>query len=280
MLTNAQAASLAQLVVYAFDQFQADPDELEPKPDSRLAGNWHVLGYLTAMDCLFRRGRTVALSETVCYGYLAQEIANPNVYVVAVRGTKGILEWVEDAKFLPTPHPVAGLVESGFYSIYSGMEYRPIGAAQAQPAAQAIAAAIGQGELIVIGHSMGSALATYLTFDLAALLGTRVQGYFFASPRPGNAVFAKAFDERVATYTVYNYELDIVPQVPLGLGYTDLSRTTWIDTDTAQARIAFSLTGHHHLLSYMAMLFYALLDWHAVPLYDRDDASSIKGPSL
>lgn len=278
MLTDEQAADLSQLIQYAMDSYLSNRESLSPAPDPRLSPRWRVLGYLTASDALFRSGQTLVTGDEVCYGYLAQEVANPRVYVAAIRGTANILEWIKDAQFISVPHPVAGRVEQGFWSIYASMTYRPI-AGKALPAAQGLAAAVGQGELIVLGHSLGAPLATYLTFDLASELGTRVQTIAYASPRPGDAGFVKAFADRVKFSVVYNYELDVVPRVPIGPDYTDLTTVHWIGIESAQAEICFTLACHHHILSYAAMLNYKLLDWKKVPLIDQSYTCCIKGPS-
>jgi triacylglycerol lipase len=282
MLTATQAAELALLVAYAMDQYQAEPTSLAPAPDTRLAPKWRVLGYITATDCLFRAGHAAEAGDTVCYGFLAQVVDKPDVFVAAIRGTNGILEWIEDAQFSSVPHPTVGRVESGFFGVYRSMQYRPIGG-EILPAARGISSAVGQGSLIVLGHSLGSALATYLTFDLAhpGKLGPRVQGCFFASPRPGDADFARAFDERVQTYALWNYELDVVPRVPFGPDYTDLPKVNLISSKSAQARIRFDLDCHHHIICYAAMLDWGLFaDWPAFNVPDQAYAvACIKGPA-
>lgn len=274
MMTNQQAAELGLLVAYAMDQYQTAPTSLAPTPDPRLSPKWRIVGYLTATDCVLRNE---ALCRTVCYGYLAQSSADPTVFVAAVRGTNGAIEWFEDSLFSQVPHPVAGKVEAGFWGIYASMQYSPVDG-KALPAAQGIAAAVGPGTVTVLGHSLGSALATYLTFDLAGLLGPRVSSCFFASPKPGDDVFAKAFNARVQTYQVFNFDLDVVPRLPFG-SYAELPNVTWISPSMAQARIKFSLDCHHHVLVYCSMLAYGLLDWNAVPLCDQSNAACIKGPS-
>jgi triacylglycerol lipase len=276
-LSGDQAAALALLVLYAEDQYNAAPASLSPTPDPRLSPRWRVLGHLTAVDCLFRRRQTVAFGEDTCYGYLAQEVADPTMFAVALRGTEGILEWILDGEFTTVPHPVAGRVETGFWSIYASLTYRPV-AGEALPAAIGLAAAVGAGKVVVLGHSLGSALAAYLTFDLAAALGPRAQGCYFASPRPGDANFARAFGARVTSSVVYNYELDVVPRVPRGFGYTDLASVHWIGIQAAKAHIKFDLGCHHHLISYLAMLDYLLLDWAHLPACDQGNVACIKGP--
>lgn len=127
---------------------------------------------------------------------------------------------------------------------------------------------------------MGIALAaTYLTFDLAGLLGARVSGCFFASPQPGDDEFAKAFEARVQAYQVWNFDIDVVPRLPFGSNYIELPKVTWISPSLAQARIKFSLDCHHHVLVYCSMLDFDLLDWATVPICDQSNAACIKGPS-
>ncbi len=275
MLSNAQAAEFGVLVQYAMDMHIAARDSLTTPPDPRLSPRWKIVGYITGTDCIFRAGRTAVLCSSVCYGYVATD---GSMFVAVIRGTEGILEWIEDGQFLAVPHPVAGRVESGFFGVYSSLKYQPVGGGPVA-VSLGIAHEVDQGELIVLGHSLGSALATYLTFDLAASLGDRVQGCFFASPRTGNADFAKAFDARVNTYQVWNYELDVVPRIPRGPDYTDLPRVTWIGIEAAQAKISFDLACHHHVLCYAAMLDYDLLNWSKMPPADRACAACIRGPA-
>lgn len=278
-MNNSEAANLGLLLTYAMDMYVADSASLAPAPDPRLT-DWKIVGYITATDSIFRALKSMALGGTVYYGYLAQSISKPDSFVAVVRGTDGIVEWIEDAEFSPVDHPTAGKVEAGFFGIYGSMQYRSVGG-DILPAARGIANAVGQSSLTVLGHSLGSALATYLTFDLAhpVRLEKRVRGCFFASPRPGNADFATAFATRVAAYSVFNYALDIVPRVPMGPDYCDLLNATRLEPNGIQARIGFSLNCHHHIVCYCSMLDYALQDWPKMPPIDLKCVGCIKGPS-
>jgi len=278
-MTPSQGAQLALLVINAMDGHEAQPISLAP-PIPRLEPNWKLLGHVTGNDVLFRIGRAMALSDPTCFGYLAQSTADPALFAVAIRGTYGILEWIEDGKYLPMAHPVAGKVESGFFTLYETLQYRPLGTQDGFPLAQALGSVVKDGRLQVIGHSLGAPLATYLTFDLAdkAILGDRVEAVLFASPRPGNADFGAAFQSRVGAYSLWNYELDLVPRVPIGPDYADLPGRQWITLENAQARIAFSIDCWHHLLSYCSMLDFNLLDWAKAGI-DAPYVSCIKGPN-
>ena len=60
--------------------------------------------------------------DIVSFGFVAQD-PDGNV-VVAIRGTEGILEWVQDAKFLAIKCPFlagAGLTEDGFTAVYQSL---------------------------------------------------------------------------------------------------------------------------------------------------------------
>jgi hypothetical protein len=121
------------------------------------------------------------------------------------------------------------------------------------------------GTVTVVAHSLGSSLGTLLLWDLGTVIGPRARACLFASPRPGDAVFAKSLDALPCSYDLYNYELDIVPRVPTGFNYTDLPRVSWIGIAAAQAHIKFDFLCHHHIESYRAMLDYGCDDWSAVP---------------
>jgi triacylglycerol lipase len=272
-------ARLGWPVLLAFDTHAAAPTLLEPPPDPRLAPDWMLHGYITGLDAILRSEAALELSEgRVCYGLLLEAAASPGEFVVAIRGTANVMEWAIDAEFSLSEHPLAGKVESGFWTLYESMSFRTPGGKDV-PLASGVADAIGEGVVTVVGHSLGGALATYLTLDLAERPGLRVRARFFASPRPGNGAFADLFDKTVADYLCWTYILDAVPHVPLGFGYSPLHNLVEIRPSDSQARIAFGLGPSHHLVCYLAELDFALLDWKNMPAIDQPCAACIKGPT-
>ena len=239
-----QDAQYALLVQYAMDMAtRAGLGVLTPPADPRLAPQWQLCGYLTALD-------HIAFSDQeVCYGFLVRE-ADTTHYAAVIRGTHGTLEWLMDAEFVPTRHPVAGCVESGFWSAYETLTYRPVGGIAGTVTA-ALVSAIRDGTLTVVGHSLGAAIATYLTFDMAGLLRERLSARLFASPQPGDAAFCKAFDARVLDYQVYDYASDIVPRVPAGPDYTFLAKRTILPHNP---RIRGSVDCWHAITTYEWLL--------------------------
>lgn len=272
------------MVMYAADMYETFPQEITPPVDGRLSADWTVVGFLTAVDAIFRPKQLMNLGSEVCYGVLARSLADPTRHVVAIRGTQGIAEWAEDAQFVSISHPSgAGRVEGGFWNIYASMKFKVSDTDGGVPAKDGIAAAVGtDGTVTVAGHSLGSALATYLAFDLAdpGSLGARASACLFASPHPGNSVFANAFDAALSgRYVLYNYFLDVVPRVPFGPDYAHLPAVTDLRPSDAEARIKFDLGCNHHIVCYCAMLDYAQTDATPKIAADQTCVTCIKGPS-
>ncbi len=211
--------------------------------------------------------------------------------MAVIRGTDGLVEWIEDGIFSPIPYkpklvlssaqgPVA--VEQGFWTIYAGMDLITPAGASLGALASAIVLALGTtGRLTVIGHSLGAALATYLTVDLArGGLAGRVTACLLASPHTGDKAFVDLFDATVADYRLFNYLLDVVPRVPLGLGYEPLPRRTVIRPATAEANIRVNTACNHHVVCYCAMLDYegTMSALTPMPAGEADSAACILGP--
>jgi triacylglycerol lipase len=221
MLTDPTDALLATLALAAEDMFTA-PAELTPPASPRLAAaGWQLRGHLAAVDAVLSRDPT---SQYVYYGYVAQDGAGD--WLVAVRGTQRMVEWLEDMEGWhaafdhgQVQHPGAGAVHAGFWEIYASMIMT---IAPTVSAAQAIdALCTGGKHVTVIGHSLGAALSTFLAVDLAARFPDLTARHF-ASPRTGDKAWTQYADGRVADCRVYANANDLVPKVPFGFGYAPL----------------------------------------------------------
>lgn len=198
MFSDARAARLAALVMYAWDMCDRDLHCLSPVPDPRIsAAGWEVTAYITGGDKLIRSGNGIRRKvldvcpqsdDRVCYGYLAKN--GEGEYIVAIRGTDGAEEWLDDFDFIPRrpDRPLQGLVDGGFYGIYSSLQLNtPDG--ECRPLAAGTARTVATAAVTVLGHSLGAALATYLTAELAVLLpASQVSACLFASPKPGTGI--------------------------------------------------------------------------------------------
>ncbi len=276
-----EAAALALLCADVMDTFQANRSNPTPPvrntPASRLAQDWLIDGYIVGEDRTLEQAikNQSSGSGQVRYGVLAHSRAASDRYVVAIRGTGTAKEWKADTWFFSLPdkwNDVHGKVEAGFFSIYRTFKYYPAAKPGAEPleAWKGIRDVVGNGRLTVTGHSLGSPLATYLSFDLMELGGMKnLSGRYFASPRPGNSTFGAAFDKAMqdsqSNYIVYNYEEDAVPHTPpsmLGFFYQQLNHATILNESNAQAAIKTTdedIGCSHHAVSYAAMLDIRLL---------------------
>jgi triacylglycerol lipase len=267
-ISDPEAAELGLLVQYAMDMGQIP---VTPPLDPRAVG-WALRAHILGRD------QVLSEEEDVCFGFVAERTTNPGQFVAVLRGTANTLEWIEDAEFLLMACPWGGQVESGFWGLYQRMSLVLPTGPERLPLAKGIAALVGSGSVTVVGHSLAGALGTYLALELA-LDHVDTGACLFASPQPGDLAFARLFEATVRTYKLFNFELDIVPRVPSGFGYTSLLRATWIKGGEAQARIRFSVDCHHHILCYCAMLHYALAAWTGWPGQDQKLANCVAGPN-
>ena len=287
MISDPIAAKQALLVMYAENMYDRlvddDKNNLSPPVDPKLAPDWDIVGFITAEDALADAQR-IGIGTRFYYGFLAQSIANRNDFIVVIRGTANASEWIEDIEFLPVDAPTNmskhGHVENGFFSIYQTMRFSSVGDPTLYPVVDGIVGKVGSSRLTILGHSLGSALATYLSLDLAlSAFSGNLAVCLFASPHAADRRFGADYDEKVSDYKVYNYSRDIVPKVPMFFEYAALPRVCEFSADEAQAEIQNTLAGNHHVVCYAAMLDYTAADWTEVPHIDEECAKCIKGPN-
>jgi triacylglycerol lipase len=228
-----------QAVYKMFGNQNADP--LMPEPDG-IPDGWELGAWIHMSDFI------LTLSKPVFYGIIAHNLANTDSRVIAIRGTEGAVEWVDDAAAIPTSFrqvPSAGSVAGGFDRIYSSLKIvkRPLPrlraaatvpqtftgsfgdqleqevlAREAERAGAPTAAAVHERRhrpTVVTGHSLGAALGTLFVMESAAKKKFDVTTCCtFASPRVGNLEFARAFDQLpIDSWRIVN-KLDLVPRLP------------------------------------------------------------------
>lgn len=246
-MTQQQDAALALLALAAENMYEAMPLALQPTPDPLVAANgWTTRGYLTAVDQVLR----FDLSR-VYYGFLAERA--PGEFAVAVRGTERAVEWFLDSLFALIRHPIVGRCEDGFWRVYSSMHFRSLAGLES-PLITGLLDAIGAGGTVtVVGHSLGSALGSFLAFDLAKPSGgPRVASRLFASPRPGDSVFAQAVAAAVPDSVAYVYAPDLVPLCPPAeFGYASLQSSIVLPKNAA---IKDNPLSNHHVQNYAWLL--------------------------
>lgn len=243
-----------QFVQAAYTMFRNPQggDPLKPDP-AGIPDGWELAAWIHMSDFV------LTLKEPQFYGIVCRKIDDPDTRIVAIRGTEGAVEWIDDAAALPTPFrqvPDAGRVAGGFDRIYTSIkiikrklaeDHAVMAApAQASPEKQAAAAQetfegsfgdqletlavsreLARGKrrsaaeprplrpMVVTGHSLGAALATLFVMENHRKKSFDIKTCCtFASPRVGNAEFARTFDKiQITSWRIVN-ECDVVPKLP------------------------------------------------------------------
>ena len=193
-----------------------------------------------------------ALEGYKTMGIVAQNTADPNDVFIAIRGTEGVWEWMQDFKFLPRPFPNvqgSGLAEDGFTDMYLSFS---LTAGPSSTFLKDLAALIPAGAKVTIsGHSLGSALATLLALDMAVNTKFPVTLYTLASPRVGDLTFYNLFNHVVPDAFRVANRMDIVPKTPPPLFYFHVGDETEL---VPPSSLKFELGCEHSILSYFNML--------------------------
>jgi hypothetical protein len=246
-LDTSEAFLYGRFVQAAYLMFRnQNQDPLRPEP-AGIPGGYELGAWIHMSDFI--------LNDEIpkFYGIVAFNQAKPDSRIIAIRGTEGAIEWIDDAAAIPVPFrqvPSAGRVAQGFDKIYSTLKVvkRPLPefAAHAEAAVpetfngsfadqlEQLATsreaergitrprtADGSRPLrptVVAGHSLGASLATLFVMENAS------KGKFdismlctFASPRTGNTEFVHTFNQLpIDSWRIVNTR-DVVPKLPFSI---------------------------------------------------------------
>ncbi len=150
------------------------------------------------------------------FGFILQDPNNDAV--IGIRGTEGIREWIHDFEFLATKCPFlpgAGKTDDGFTALYNSLRVANA-STRLVDAVAALQFDHAVNSLTICGVSLVGSLATLLALDVAAnTIFKNPAIYTYASPRTGDALFARTYNQVLPnTYRIAN-RVDIVPKLPL-----------------------------------------------------------------
>ena len=212
------AIALAQLVNEAY---AIPPDNVANSAGKALSAGGMAYTVVTtiytndlATDMNPERG-----NDQVSIGFICQADVTGDV-VIAIRGTEGIDEWINDVEFLMVTCPFlagAGHTEDGFTAMYNALR---TAVAPGSPTVKSALATLpfqqAVSSMTICGHSMGGAIATLLALDVAA--NTTFKNptvYTYASPRTGDPSFTSTYNQVVTNSSRIANRLDLVPKLPL-----------------------------------------------------------------
>ena len=202
-------------------------------------------------------------NDEVSIGFVCQADGTGDV-VIAIRGTEGIQEWINDVQFLLVICPFlagAGHTEDGFTAMYNSLR---TGDAAGSPTVVNALATLPfpqpVSSVTICGHSLGGALVTLLALDLAANTNFKDPTvYSYASPRTGDPSFASTYNQVVKNSFRIANRLDLVTKLPLPPAYDhvyelyELNPIQWIPIPP-KILVKPTITCEHSLNSYLYLL--------------------------
>ena len=118
-------------------------------------------------------------------------------------------------------------MHAGFYNVYDSLS------SQTLTAVRSLLSAHPSSSLVVTGHSLGAAVATFAALDLKlAHPKTPLLFYAFGSPRPGNQQFSDFVNTLLPQYNRVVHINDVVPHLPLtAMGFNHGGQEIWYNTE-------------------------------------------------
>lgn len=192
--------------------------------------------------------------QIVSFGFVVQDSQGNGV--VAIRGTAGIFEWVQDARFLLARCPIlpgAGYSEDGFTAVYESLRIaQDLASKRVVDALPDMAFPHPVTSMTICGHSLGAALTTLLALDVGANTKfANPTAYTYASPRIGDPSFVDTYNQLVPNTYRFANRLDLVPKLPTPplyehvLGLYDLNPLL---------KVKWDIPCEHHLTTYLYLL--------------------------
>lgn len=162
------------------------------------------------------------------FGYTGYN-SRDNEIVLAFRGTNGadFMNWVTNMVYYRVQYEdVSGSqVHSGFYTAYSSV------ASRIRSSLKSLISAHPGATLMITGHSLGGALATFAALDIKRNIkpSNQILFYTFGSPRCGNQVFTDyVMTQYPRSYNRVTHYTDLVVQMPTrGMGFSHAGDEAW-----------------------------------------------------
>lgn len=163
----------------------------------------------------------LAKIEPQDFGFIARK---GSTVVVSICGTHTPDQWLHDLDAVPEITMIGpGRVHKGFME-----EYLNVGASIWSAIEK-----VGYDQLLILGHSLGGPMAVYCAADIAwnaPQFASRIVGYTFESPKPGDSEFVSDFNQKFPNWWQIQNERDIVPTLPAPPIFVDHAGTTvWIN---------------------------------------------------
>ena len=246
-----EVIELGQLVNIAYTLFDGNEADYNPAFPNPFLTGFKPMMNLQAEDDVYTNGKEL-------YGHLSMLEDSPGTLVISIRGTSDDQEWIDDVKFFKEPfsdNKEYGRVELGFKEVFSSFTVSKPGDNVSTPLNEHLANLQNVERIVVVGHSLGSSLATLVAFDSSVnRYAPDIDLLTFASPLTGDKAFVRAFQSRIKDSLRIVNKPDIVPRVPPTLfGFRHMWHELEINS-RSQSYIKHGLVCFHSLLTYLNIL--------------------------
>jgi pimeloyl-ACP methyl ester carboxylesterase len=163
-------------------------------------------------------------------GFIGYRGNDESIYVV-FRGSESIPNWLSnlDAILTAYSHCAGCEVHKGFYKAASNVF------AVVQKEVARLKQQFSNFKVVVVGHSLGAALATLVLAELKTTYGVNnIRLVNFGSPRVGNDEFASWFSALIQDRMRVTHHKDTVPHVPMHERFTHISGEWYHEDDMGQ----------------------------------------------
>jgi len=257
--TKSEIVNLGRLILIDYALFEGAESNANPKFPiaSSFPRDADLLKLFTPIANL--QGKDKAGSQTKeFYGHIWRSSDSSKTLVISVRGTSDAQEWVDDVKFELVPfsdNATDGRVALGFSEIFSSFTLATPDSASVVSLNDYLESLHDIETLIVVGHSLGSSLATLTAYSATQkVVSASVKSLTFASPLTGDPVFVDAYHSNIVDGIRIVNQPDIVPRLPLPeMGYQHV----WHEIEVSsfeQAEIVNSVACYHSLNTYLHLL--------------------------
>lgn len=257
--TKSEIVNLGRLILIDYALFEVEPSKTNPSFPTASSFPREADLFKQFAPIANLQGKDKAGSQRQeFYGHIWRSNDSSSTLVISIRGTSGAQEWIDDVKFELVPFSdkaTHGQVELGFKEIFNSFTLASPDSASVISLNDYLESLHDIETLIVVGHSLGSSLATLTAYSATQLVAsTLVKSLTFASPLTGDSAFANAYRSNIVNGIRIVNQPDIVPRLPLPeMGYQQV----WHEVEVSsleQSETVNSVACYHSLNTYLHLL--------------------------
>lgn len=254
---HTEVVELGRLILMDYALFEATPKK--PNPELPNADSFPAYEALLSKYTPILNVQALddpKNTQRELYGHIWLDQQTPERLIISLRGTDDTQEWIQDFKFEMVSYlPKSCCVELGFSQIQSSLSVASPENTTGIALVDYLASQKQITQITVVGHSLGSSVATLTAFHTQNLFRKiDVKLLTFASPLTGDQNFVNSLQANIKNSVRIVNTPDLVPRTPLKeFGYRHIWHELAINSDSRK-HIVDSIACHHSLNTYLHIL--------------------------